>query len=60
MHEYRLLKKIGEGTFSEVFEAVSINDDMPVAIKCMKKKYETIEEVKNLTEVKALQNLSPH
>lgn len=39
MDQYRLLSKIGEGTFSEVFKAVSIKNHKTYAIKCMKKKY---------------------
>jgi len=31
-----------------------------VAIKCMKKKYETIEKVKKLKEIQALKLLTPH
>lgn len=41
MNEYRLIKKIGEGTFSDVFKALSLNDDTYVAIKCMKKKFKS-------------------
>jgi len=48
MDQYRLEAKKGEGTFSEVFMAQSIKTHKFVAIKCMKKKYETIEKVKKL------------
>jgi renal tumor antigen len=31
-----------------------------VAIKCMKKQFESIEKVKKLKEIRALRHLSPH
>ena len=34
-----MIKKLGEGTFSEVFKAQVIKTGECVAIKCMKKKY---------------------
>jgi serine/threonine protein kinase len=60
MEQYRLEAKKGEGTFSEVFMAQSIKTHKLVAIKCMKKKYETIEKVKKLKEIQALKLLTPH
>ena len=33
-----MIKKLGEGTFSEVFKAQSIKTGEFVAMKCMKKK----------------------
>ena len=60
MDQYRLEAKKGEGTFSEVFMAQSIKNHKLVAIKCMKKKYETIEKVKKLKEIQALKLLTPH
>jgi serine/threonine protein kinase len=40
--------------------AQSIKTHKLVAIKCMKKKYETIEKVKKLKEIQALKLLTPH
>jgi len=40
--------------------AQSIRNNKFVAIKCMKKKYETIEKVKKLKEIQALKLLTPH
>jgi renal tumor antigen len=40
--------------------AQSIRNHKMVAIKCMKKKYETIEKVKKLKEIQALKLLTPH
>ena len=34
-----MIKKLGEGTFSEVFKAQAIKTGEFVAIKCMKEKY---------------------
>jgi renal tumor antigen len=43
--EYRLIKKLGEGTFSEVFKAQSIKTGAYVAIKCLKNPYSNSEQV---------------
>ena len=53
-----MIKKLGEGTFSEVYKAQSLKSGEYVAIKCMKQKYNSIEEVNNLREVRALKRLS--
>jgi renal tumor antigen len=58
--EYRLLTKVGEGTFSEVFKAQSIKTGQFVAIKCMKSHFDSLEKVNDLREVQALRRLSPH
>ena len=42
--EYKLISKIGEGTFSEVIKASNIKTGKLVAIKCMKEKI-TIDKV---------------
>lgn len=60
MNQYKLDKKKGDGTFSEVFEANSVTTGQVVAVKCMKKKYDSIDKVKKLTEIQALKHLSPH
>ena len=44
--EYRLISKIGEGTFSEVLKAQSIKTSKYVAIKCMKNHFDSIEQVR--------------
>ena len=46
--EYRLIRKLGEGTFSEVLKAQSVQTGQYVAIKCMKKKFDSLEKVKKL------------
>eukprot|EP00696_Hemimastix_kukwesjijk_P014746 gnl/Hemi2/28792_TR9546_c0_g1_i1.p1 gnl/Hemi2/28792_TR9546_c0_g1~~gnl/Hemi2/28792_TR9546_c0_g1_i1.p1 ORF type:complete len:388 (+),score=25.08 gnl/Hemi2/28792_TR9546_c0_g1_i1:169-1332(+) len=60
MHKYRLLGKKGEGTFSEVMKAQSLENGKHHAIKRMKHRYSSYEQVYNLREVQALRRLSPH
>jgi serine/threonine protein kinase len=43
--EYRLVAKKGEGTFSEVLKAQCIRSGKFVAIKCMKNRFDSIEQV---------------
>jgi renal tumor antigen len=60
MRKYRLVAKKGEGTFSEVLKAQNIKDGKYRAIKCMKNRFESIDQVNNLREIQALRRLSPH
>ena len=46
--EYRVLRHLGEGTFSEVLKAESVKTRQKVAIKCMKSHFDRIEQVCNL------------
>ena len=43
-----------------MFKAQSLKNHKLYAIKCMKKKYETIDKVKKLKEIQALGMLMPH
>jgi len=43
MHKYRLIKKIGEGTFAEVLQAKNLKTGLLVAIKCMKNHFKSID-----------------
>ena len=43
--EYRLVAKKGEGTFSEVLKAQCVRSGRYVAIKCMKNKFESLDQV---------------
>ena len=45
MRKYRLVAKKGEGTFSEVLKAQNVKDGKYHAIKCMKNRFESIEQV---------------
>ncbi len=60
MQKYRILGKKGEGTFSEVLRAVNLKTEKQVAIKCMKRKFCSIDEVNNLSEIQALKKLAGH
>lgn len=45
MRKYRLVAKKGEGTFSEVLKAQNVKDGRYHAIKCMKNRFESIDQV---------------
>jgi len=49
-HRYRLISRQGEGTFSEVFKAQSVKTGRYTAIKCMKNKFDSIEQVRPRAE----------
>ena len=51
MHQYKLISKKGEGTFSEVLKAQSLKTGNYVAIKCMKNHFNSIEQVQRLREI---------
>ena len=53
-----MIKKLGEGTFREVFKAQVIKTGELVEVKCMKKKYNNIETINSLREIRALKRLS--
>ena len=55
-----MIKKLGEGTFSEVFKAQVVKTGEFVAVKSMKKKYTNKETINSLREVRALKRLSTH
>ncbi|GBG27147.1 Protein kinase [Hondaea fermentalgiana] len=59
MHRYKLLAKKGEGTFSEVIRAKCLTNNREVAIKVMRNKFESLEQVNSLREIQALRRLSP-
>jgi renal tumor antigen len=48
MFRYKLLRKKGEGTFSEVLKAQNIETGSLHAIKCMKQKFSSLEQVKEI------------
>ena len=47
MRKYRLVAKKGEGTFSEVLKAQNVKDGRYHAIKCMKNRFDSIDQVIN-------------
>ena len=50
VHKYRILGKAGEGTFSEVLKAVHIHSKKYVAIKRMKQKFHSVQQVKKIID----------
>jgi len=48
MRKYRLVAKKGEGTFSEVLKAQNVKDGRYHAIKCMKNRFDSIDQVTEL------------
>ena len=54
------MAKKGEGTFSEVLKAQCIKNGKCVAIKCMKDRFDSLDQVNNLREIQAMRRLSPH
>ncbi|MFT7817325.1 MAPK/MAK/MRK overlapping kinase isoform X2 [Arapaima gigas] len=60
MENYRIVQKIGEGTFSEVLKAQSLRDGRYYACKSMKQPLDSVEQVNSLREVQAMKRLSPH
>ena len=48
MDQYKLEYEKGSGTFSVVFTAISLKTGKHVAIKCMKKKFDSLDKVKKL------------
>ncbi|KAF6131534.1 MOK protein kinase [Phyllostomus discolor] len=60
MKNYRVIGKIGEGTFSEVVKMQSLRDGHYYAGKQMKQPFESLEQANSLREVRALRHLNPH
>ena len=60
MDQYRLENEKGSGTFSVVFTATALKNHGQVAIKCMRKKFDSLEKVRKLKEIQALNILSSH
>ncbi|XP_073683212.1 MAPK/MAK/MRK overlapping kinase-like isoform X1 [Garra rufa] len=58
--DYRTIKKIGEGTFSEVMKVQSLKDGKYYACKTMKQTIESVDQAHSLREVQAMKRLSPH
>lgn len=45
MKKYKLIKKKGEGTFSEVVQAQNIETEKMFAVKCMKNSFKSLQQV---------------
>ena len=59
---YKIVKELGEGSFSQVYEGICQNSQEVVAVKVLKKKCESKKEVANLRELRFLSEVkgSPH
>ncbi|XP_028251683.1 MAPK/MAK/MRK overlapping kinase isoform X1 [Parambassis ranga] len=57
---YKIIKKIGEGTFSDVVKTQNLKDGKFYACKTMKQTINSLEQANNLREVQAMKRLSPH
>ncbi|CCW64400.1 unnamed protein product [Phytomonas sp. EM1] len=60
MQSYQILGRKGEGVSSEVLKAQDKNSKMLVAIKCMKKRFKSIEQVNHLREIQCIRRLQSH
>ena len=60
MNKYKLLEKVGDGTYGQVFKGIEIEKDELVAIKKLKHKIFTWKDCLDLPEVKALSKLNNH
>ncbi|XP_026881649.2 MAPK/MAK/MRK overlapping kinase isoform X3 [Electrophorus electricus] len=60
MDNYKTVKKIGEGTFSEVVRVQNLKDGKYYACKTMKQSVNSLEQAHNFREVQAMKILSPH
>ncbi|XP_063039691.1 MAPK/MAK/MRK overlapping kinase-like isoform X2 [Engraulis encrasicolus] len=58
--DYRIIKKIGEGTFSEVVKTQSLKDGKYYACKTIKQSIDSLEQANSLREVQAMKCLNPH
>lgn len=58
--KYELMEQVGIGSFGSVFKAKEKTTNETVAIKVMKKKFNTYSECKNLKEYKTLKRMSFH
>lgn len=57
LKRYKILSLIGDGTYGLVYMATNIETREKVAIKAMKRKYHSWDEVMDLREVKSLKKL---
>lgn len=58
MDKYKIQKTLGDGSFGIVYKAVNTKTNEIVAIKKMKRKFESWDECKQLREIKSLMKLN--
>ena len=57
MEDYEIIKRLGGGSFADVYQAKEKSTGDLVAIKVLKKKYKKFEDCCELREIKSLQKL---
>ncbi|KAI8841764.1 kinase-like domain-containing protein, partial [Chytridium lagenaria] len=57
---FRLMCKLGEGTFSEVLKVKHKKNGKIFAMKRFRKHFQSMEEIEGLREIQALRRLNPH
>lgn len=60
LNEFRIIDKLGEGSFADVYKVRSVKTQLVYAEKRLKKRYRSIDEVNQLLEVSALRLLNGH
>ncbi|KAJ3158109.1 hypothetical protein HDU86_003061 [Geranomyces michiganensis] len=60
LEDYRLMGKLGEGTFSEVLKVKQKKSGRISAMKRFRKHFKSFEEIETLREIQALRRLNPH
>ncbi|OHT13674.1 putative long flagella protein lf4 [Tritrichomonas foetus] len=58
--DIKIIKKLGEGSFADVFLGKSTQTGEMFAIKRLKKRYRTVDEVNHLPEIYSLRTLQGH
>lgn len=58
--DFQVISKLGEGSFAEVFKVKSNEDGKIYAVKKLKKRYRTVDEVNKMPEIYALKALQGH
>ncbi|KAJ3399467.1 hypothetical protein HDU80_007867 [Chytriomyces hyalinus] len=60
LEDFRLMCKLGEGTFSEVLKVKHKRTGQISAMKRFRKHFNSFEEIEGLREIQALRRLNPH
>lgn len=59
-NEFRIIQKLGEGSYADVYKVISLRTQKVYAEKRLKKRYRSFEEACRLNEVQALRILAKH
>jgi renal tumor antigen len=60
VNEFRIIRKLGEGVYADVYMVKSLRDQNTYAEKRLKKRYRSFEEVSQLIEIIALRLVARH